>query len=49
MFALEDSIRISEKGFDRDDCEVLETHMAFVHWHQLKKAMDAMHQQWDEM
>ena len=49
MFALEDSIRISEQGFDRDDCETLDTHLAFVHWHQLKKAIDAMHQQWDEM
>jgi hypothetical protein len=49
MFALDDSIRISEQGFDRDDCEIMDTHLAFVHWHQLKKAIDAMHQQWDEM
>ena len=45
MFALEDSIQISEQGFDRDDCEVIDTHMAFVHWHQLKRAIEAIHQQ----
>jgi len=49
MFALDDAIRMSERGFDRDDCEMMDTHLAFVHWHQLKKAIDAMHQQWDEM
>lgn len=49
MFALDDSIRISERGFDRNDSEVIDTHLAFVLWHQLKKAIDAMHQHWDEM
>lgn len=45
MFALEDSIRISEQGFDRDDCEWIDTHFAFIHWHQLKRAIEAIHQQ----
>ncbi len=45
MFALDDSIQISEQGFDRVDCEVMDTHMAFVHWHQLKRAIEAIHQQ----
>ncbi len=45
MFALDDTIQISEQGFDRDDCEIIDTHMAFVHWHQLKRAIEAIHQQ----
>lgn len=45
MFALDDSIQISEQGFDRVDCEVMDSHMAFVHWHQLKRAIEAIHQQ----
>ncbi len=45
MFALDDCIQISEQGFDRDDCEIIDTHMAFVHWHQLKRAIEAIHQQ----
>jgi len=45
MFALEDTIRLNEQGFDRDDCEVIDTHMAFVQWHQLKRAIEAIHQQ----
>lgn len=45
MFALEDTIRLSERGFDRDDCEVIDTHMAFVQWHQLKRAIEAIHEQ----
>ena len=45
MFALDDSIQISERGFNRDDCEVMDTHMAFVQWHQLKRAIEAIHQQ----
>ena len=45
MFALDDAIQVSEQGFDRDDCEVIDTHMAFVHWHQLKRAIEAIHQQ----
>ena len=45
MFALDDSIRIGEQGFDRDDCEVIDTHLAFVQWHQLKRAIEAIHKQ----
>ena len=48
MFALDDSILISEQGFDRVDCEVMDSHMAFVHWHQLKRAIEAIHQQLDD-
>ena len=48
MFALDDSIQISEQGFDRDDCEQFDTHMAFVQWHQLKKAIDALQQQMND-
>ena len=45
MFALDDIIEISEQGFDREDREVIDTHMAFVHWHQLKRAIEAIYQQ----
>lgn len=48
MFALDDKIRISEQGFDRDDCEVVDTHMAFLQWHQLKRAIEALHQQMND-
>ena len=48
MFALDDTIRLSEQGFDRDDCEVIDTHMAFVQWHQLKRAIEAIHQQFND-
>jgi hypothetical protein len=49
MFALDDSIRVSERGFDRDDCEEIDTHLAFVHWHQLSKAIESLQQQLDEL
>ena len=45
MFALDDTIQINEQGFDHVDSEVIDTHMAFVHWHQLKRAIEAIHQQ----
>ena len=45
MFALNDTIQMNEQGFDRDDNEVIDTHMAFVQWHQLKRAIEAIHQQ----
>ena len=45
MFALDDTIQISEQGFDRDDCEIIDTHMAFIQWHQLKRAIETIHQQ----
>lgn len=48
MFALGDDIRISEIGFDRDDCEVHDTHSAFVQWHQLMRAIDVLHEKLDD-
>ena len=45
MFALDDTIQISEQGFGRDDCEIIDTHMAFLQWHQLKRAIETIHQQ----
>ena len=48
LFALGDSIQISEQGFDRVDCKVMDSHMAFVYWHQLKRAIEAIHQQLDD-
>jgi hypothetical protein len=48
MFALDDHIQISEQGFDRHDSEQIDTHFAFLHWHQLKKAIAAIHQQFDD-
>ncbi len=48
MFALDDTIRLSEIGFDRDDCDVVETHMSFVQWHQLKRAIETIHQQFND-
>ncbi|MFY8201330.1 MAG: hypothetical protein ACOVLE_11705 [Pirellula staleyi] len=48
MFALDDVIRISERGFDRNDGEQIDTHMAFIQWHQLKKAIQALHQQMND-
>lgn len=48
MFALDDTIQISEQGFDRDDCEVIDTHLAFIQWHQLKRAIEAIHQQFND-
>jgi hypothetical protein len=48
MFALDDSIRLSELGFDRDDCEEIDTHMAFIQWHQLKKSIEAIEQRFND-
>jgi hypothetical protein len=48
MFALDDTIQISEQGFDRDDCDLIDTHMGFVQWHQLKRAIEAIHKQFDD-
>ncbi|XZE33648.1 hypothetical protein SH501x_004441 [Pirellulaceae bacterium SH501] len=47
MFALDETIRVSERGFDRDDASELDLHHAFVQWHQLKKAIDAISKNWD--
>jgi hypothetical protein len=48
MFALDDSIRLSEIGFDRDDYDEIDTHLAFVQWHQLKKSIEAIEQRFDD-
>jgi hypothetical protein len=48
MFALDDTIQISEQGFDRDDAESIDTHLAFVHWHQLKRAIEAIEQKFTD-
>ena len=47
MFALDDTIEISEQGFDRNDAEAIDTHMAFIQWHQLKRAIEALEQKMD--
>jgi hypothetical protein len=49
LFALDDTVRISERGFDRSDCIEIDTHMAFVHWHQLRKAIEMLTDRMDEM
>lgn len=49
MFALDDAILISERGFDRDDAESIDTHMAFVQWHQLKRAIEALEELMNDM
>ncbi|MEQ1824327.1 MAG: hypothetical protein ABL921_00185 [Pirellula sp.] len=49
MFALDDTVHISERGFDRDDCIEIDTHMAFVQWHQLQKAIESLCDRLDEM
>jgi hypothetical protein len=48
IFDLDDEIRVSERGFDRDDALSIDLHDAFVHWYQLKKAIQALSQSWDE-
>ncbi|XZE45734.1 hypothetical protein SH467x_000986 [Pirellulaceae bacterium SH467] len=47
MFELDETIRVSEQGFDREDASKLDLHHAFVQWHQLKKAIDAISKNWD--
>lgn len=42
LLVLDDSIRISEVGFDRDDAQVMETFQAVKHWHQLMIALDRL-------
>lgn len=48
MFDLSDTIEINERGFDRDDSVQIELHLAFVQWHQLKKAIDAISKTWND-
>jgi hypothetical protein len=49
MFALDDYISVSERGFDRIDAALIDTHIAFVHWHQLTKAIEALCDRMDEL
>jgi DNA mismatch repair ATPase MutS len=42
LLVLDDSIRISEQGFDRDDATEIETFEAVMHWHQLMIALDKL-------
>jgi hypothetical protein len=49
MFALDDEISISERGFDRDDSELIDTHLAFIQWHQMKRAIELLEKQMNDM
>jgi hypothetical protein len=42
LLVLDDSIRISEQGFDREDAVAIETFEAVMHWHQLMIALDKL-------
>lgn len=42
LLVLDHTIRISEQGFDRDDCVRVETFEAVMHWHQLMIALDKL-------
>ncbi len=48
MFELEDTIRVNERGFDREDSVEVDLHIAFIQWHQLKKAIEGISKSWDE-
>jgi len=43
MIALAETIELSELGFDRNDCLVIDTFEAFQHWNQLLKAVEKLH------
>ncbi len=45
IMVLGNQIQISEKGFDRDDAENIDTFDLLVHWHQLMIALDRLSQQ----
>ncbi|QDS92068.1 hypothetical protein FF011L_08040 [Roseimaritima multifibrata] len=45
MFVLDSQIRLSEKGFDRDDCSSMETFEVVTEWNQLMVALDRL-QDW---
>ncbi|MEM7475935.1 MAG: hypothetical protein AAF483_13160 [Planctomycetota bacterium] len=42
VMVLGNDIRISEIGFDRTDCEALDTFELLVQWHQLMIALDRL-------
>ncbi len=45
MFVLDATIRLSEQGFDRDDCDTLTTFEVVTEWNQLMVALDRL-QNW---
>ncbi len=45
MFVLDSTIRLSEQGFDRDDCDTLTTFEVVTEWNQLMVALDRL-QNW---
>lgn len=49
MFLLDDFVRISERGFDRSDACEVDSHMAFLQWHQLTKAIESLQDRMDDM
>ena len=48
MFALDDTIQLNEQGFDRNDSISIDLHDAFLHWHQLRKAIEGLTKSWEE-
>lgn len=48
MFALDDSIRLNEQGFDRNDSITIDLHEAFLHWYQLRKAIEELTKSWED-
>ncbi|WP_153557800.1 hypothetical protein [Roseimaritima sediminicola] len=45
VFILDATIRLSEQGFDRDDCDTLPTFQVVTEWNQLMVALDRL-QDW---
>jgi hypothetical protein len=48
MFAFDDFIQINEQGFDRNDSVTIDLHEAFVHWYQLRKAIEGLTKSWED-
>ncbi len=48
MHMLEETIRVSEVGFDRQDCQVIDSFDAFIQWHDLTRALESMTDKLDE-
>jgi hypothetical protein len=48
MFELDDVIHVSEQGHDRSDSLAIDLHDAFLHWYQLRKAIDSLSKAIDE-
>lgn len=42
VMVLGNQVQVSEIGFDRNDCESLDTFKLVVHWHQLMVALDRL-------